>query len=67
MSTRLIAAKDASNLLGLDLQALYRRTRQGIIPAVRIGRLYRYNLDALEEWMRSGGQGLLSDPTAAIR
>jgi len=29
---------------------VYRLTREGAIPAVQLGRYYRYRLDALERW-----------------
>jgi excisionase family DNA binding protein len=29
---------------------VYRLTRDGVIPAVRLGRYYRYRLDAIERW-----------------
>jgi excisionase family DNA binding protein len=29
---------------------VYRLTREGLIPAVRLGRYYRYRLEAIERW-----------------
>ena len=29
---------------------VYRLTRDGLIPAVRLGRYYRYRLEAIERW-----------------
>lgn len=29
---------------------VYRLTREGAIPAVKLGRYYRYRLDAIERW-----------------
>jgi len=29
---------------------VYRLTREGTIPAVKLGRYYRYRLDAIERW-----------------
>ena len=29
---------------------VYRLTREGLVPAVRLGRYYRYRLEAIERW-----------------
>lgn len=34
---------------------VYRLTREGRLPAVRIGRYYRYSLAAVEAWEAGGG------------
>jgi excisionase family DNA binding protein len=56
---------EAANLLTADELAerwrvpkshVYRLTRLGAIPVVRLGRYYRYRLDAIEAYERDGGQ-----------
>ena len=34
---------------------IWRRTREGRIPRVKIGRYYRYRLDAIEQFEVNGG------------
>ena len=52
---------DATNAPLLDAEQLaerwqvpkshvYRLTREGKVPAVKLGRYYRYRLDAINEW-----------------
>jgi excisionase family DNA binding protein len=36
---------------------VYRLTRRGDLPAVRLGRYCRYRLDVIEQWERGGGVG----------
>lgn len=43
-------------MLGLTKQALYEAVRRGLIPAVRIGRRIRFDLDRLNDWAASGGR-----------
>ena len=43
---------------------VYRLTRQGEIPAVKLGRYYRYRLDAIERF-EIGDQGGVADARTA--
>jgi excisionase family DNA binding protein len=36
---------------------VYRLTRDGLLPAVRLGRYYRYRLEGIEQFERDGGAG----------
>lgn len=38
---------------------IYAWVRQGLLPAVRIGRLIRFDPDQLDEFIRRGGKALL--------
>jgi excisionase family DNA binding protein len=44
---------------------VYRLTREGVIPAVRLGRYYRYRLDAIERWEASSERTTGSSAEAA--
>ncbi len=55
---KLETADVVAPMLGLTKQALYEAVRKGFIPAVRIGRRIRFNLDALSEWTASGGRAI---------
>ena len=54
---RLLTADDVANRWQVLKSQVYRLTREDRLPAVKLGRYYRYRLDALEEFERSGGVG----------
>jgi excisionase family DNA binding protein len=54
--SHLLTADDLADRWRVPKSHVYRLTRDGLIPAVRLGRYYRYRLDAIERWeARSGG------------
>jgi len=53
---RLLTATDVAELLRITEDAVYRLTRQKVLPSVRIGRLIRFDEHALEAWIQDGGQ-----------
>jgi len=48
MSGQLLTAEQLAQRWQLPVSAVYRLTRDGAIPAVKLGRYYRYRLDAIE-------------------
>jgi excisionase family DNA binding protein len=52
---QLLSAREVSETLKLPLQRIYDLTRRGALPAVRVFRQYRYNPDALRQWIDRGG------------
>lgn len=61
---RLAKAKDVAAYLGLPLSTLYDRARTDppLVPGVvRIGRLLRFDLDQVEEWVDAGGDSTPKD------
>lgn len=52
---QLLSAREVSETLKLPLQRIYDLTRRGAIPAVRVFRQYRYNPEALRQWIERGG------------
>ena len=47
---RLLTAEQVAERWQVPTSHVYRLTRQGEIPAVKLGRYYRYRLDALERF-----------------
>jgi excisionase family DNA binding protein len=47
---RLLTAEQLAERWQVPKSHVYRLTREGVIPAVRLGRYYRYRLDAIERW-----------------
>jgi excisionase family DNA binding protein len=53
--SNLLTVKEVAPMLKMSPQALYEAVRNGLVPAVRIGRRIRFDLDALETWLECGG------------
>jgi excisionase family DNA binding protein len=52
---RLLTAEELAERWRVPKAQVYRLSREGCLPAVRIGRYYRYRLPAVEQWERDGG------------
>lgn len=50
MTGRLLTADELAARWQVPKSHVYRLTRESAIPAVRLGRYYRYRLDAIEAW-----------------
>ncbi len=59
--TTLLRSGEAAKMLDITEYQLYAKTREGIIPSVRIGRMLRWSDDALNEFVMSGGKGYPGD------
>ena len=55
MCKRLETVEAVALMLNISKQALYEAVRKGLVPAVKIGRRIRFDLDALETWLECGG------------
>lgn len=49
---RLLTAGELAERWQVPKSHVYRLTREGRVPAVRLGRYYRYRLAAIEAWER---------------
>lgn len=63
--TRLLTADELAERWQVPKSHVYRLTRDGKIPAVKLGRYYRYLVEAVEEFERGGGWRLDADEGAA--
>lgn len=52
---KLLTARDLAERWCVQPSQVYRLTRDGHLPVVRLGRYYRFRLDAVEEFERRGG------------
>jgi excisionase family DNA binding protein len=68
MTDRLMTAKDLADRWQVPKSQVYRLAREGRIPAVRLGRYWRFRLDLIEQWERVALGPLLTDsiPPAPI-
>jgi excisionase family DNA binding protein len=51
---RVLNTYEAAALLKIHPKTLQRMARQGIVPAFRIGDLWRFRASSLDQWLRSG-------------
>jgi excisionase family DNA binding protein len=54
-AAQLLTAEQIAERWQVAVAHVYRLTRQGGIPAVKLGRYYRYRLEAIEDFERGGG------------
>jgi excisionase family DNA binding protein len=59
--TSTLTAEELAKRWQVQTSHVYRLTRCGVIPAVKLGRYYRYRLDAIERFELDGG-GVVPDP-----
>lgn len=52
---QLMSAAQLAERWQVPKSQVWRLTRDGHLPTVRIGRYYRYQLAVIEEWERTGG------------
>lgn len=55
VENKLLTAEQVAERWQVPKSQVYRLARDGKLPAVSIGRYYRFTASALEEWERGGG------------
>jgi len=50
---RILDTKEAAELLRIHLKTLQKLAREGAIPGIRIGKLWRFRASALNRWLES--------------
>lgn len=50
----LIEASEAASLLGIHPKTLQGMAREGRVPAIRIGKFWRFRRSELDAWVRAG-------------
>ena len=58
MSTKLLRMEEVAAFLDVTLARAYELVRQGVLPAVRLGRQVRVDPERLEQWVAQGGRAL---------
>jgi len=53
-ASKLLTAEQLAERWQLPTSQVYRLTRKGRLPAVKLGRYYRYRRDVIEKWERAG-------------
>ena len=52
--TKIMSTKEIAEYLRLHEVTICKYAAEGRIPAMRIGRAWRFNTDSIDEWIRSG-------------
>jgi excisionase family DNA binding protein len=59
----MMTAKDIQRLLQVDRSTVYRMADDGRLPAIKVGRQWRFPKNAVERFLESGGKGDMPTPT----
>ena len=51
----LLTTEEVATILRVHPNRVYELASRRVLPAVRVGRLLRFHLDTLQEWIKSGG------------
>lgn len=54
---RWVGVEDVAVHLGVNKDSVYRWIENMGLPAHRVGRLFRFKLSEVDEWVRAGGAG----------
>jgi excisionase family DNA binding protein len=52
MVKKVLTAEEVASFLGLNRSTIYKKARNGKIPAVRIEGVWRFYRDSLEQWLK---------------
>jgi excisionase family DNA binding protein len=50
---QIMTLKEVAKYLGLHIMTVYKLTREGRVPAAKIGGQWRFKRDVLDEWLES--------------
>jgi excisionase family DNA binding protein len=53
MIKRYLSPKELSEYLGISIQTIYEWTSQRRIPFVKLSRLVKFDITAIDDWMKS--------------
>jgi excisionase family DNA binding protein len=57
MGQRILIADEVAKMLRVDRQRIYELARRNAIPVIRVGeRQYRFDADAIRQWIERGGK-----------
>lgn len=52
---RWFSVEEIAKHLGVSKESIYRWLEKGIIPAHRVGRLWKFQTSEIDHWVRDGG------------
>ncbi|MDH3729693.1 MAG: helix-turn-helix domain-containing protein [Acidimicrobiia bacterium] len=63
--TTMLTSRDVQDLINVDRSTIYRMAEQGRIPAIKVGRQWRFPADAVERWLLESAPEASSELAAA--
>jgi excisionase family DNA binding protein len=60
----MLTAKDIQDMLQVDRSTIYRMAENGRIPAVKVGKQWRFSSDAIDTWLKAQSASPVSAPQA---
>jgi excisionase family DNA binding protein len=58
MERQILVADEVAEMLRVDRQRVYELARRNAIPVIRVGeRQYRFDAEAIRQWIERGGSG----------
>ena len=62
MGRQILVADEVAEMLRVDRQRVYELARRNAIPVIRIGdRQYRFDAEAIRQWIERGGRVVKSE------
>jgi excisionase family DNA binding protein len=61
---RWVGVEDVAKHLGVNKDSVYRWIEKMGLPAHRVGRLFRFKISEVDEWIRAGGAKKMDDTSA---
>jgi len=61
---RWVGVEDVAKHLGVNKDSIYRWIEKMGLPAHRVGRLFRFKISEIDDWVRVGGASEASDKSA---
>lgn len=55
-----VSVEEVATHLRVNKESIYRWLEKKGLPAHRVGRLFRFKLSEIDEWVRAGGTGEIS-------
>lgn len=62
-----VSVDEVANHLGVAKDSVYRWIEQKSLPAHRVGRLWKFRLSEIDEWVHAGGAGPDDDVVSGTR
>jgi excisionase family DNA binding protein len=60
---RWVGVEDVASHIGVNKDSVYRWIEKKGLPAHRVGRLFRFKLSEVDDWVRGGGAGEAGNPS----
>ena len=59
-----LSVEQVAEYLGISKETVYRWLEKGKVPAHRVGKLWRFDTQEIDSWVKAGGAG--RNPTSSV-